>query len=409
MHYFLYKMIDGEGRVKQGIERSSFHSEMSLVTYLERQGATVLYVKEVPSVVGRVLHSAVNLLSPPIRLEDVIEFIGNLGVMLKAGVPIMSAMEDILHGQNNASMRRVVRNLSMYITGGSTLSEALDQYPDVFPESARHMIRIGEKSGTLDRSLAQAAEHLEHLRVIKADAKRALIYPAIVFTVLTFAAVFWFYYVVPRLVELFRELHVDLPQLTVWLIRISDFLNAYGLYLLIGTAAAVLLGNYLVRNHRVIRKGFHSLLLKIPVVRRVVEASSLALLSEHLAVLLNAGVDVRSSMEIIENTTGNEVYRERVRAARDNLERGSGLAESFGSEKVFPPFIVRMVAVGERTGATPAQLNTVAVEYRRRLSNVLQNINRIVEPAALVFAGTLFFLIVAGLFFPVYKLVTQVL
>jgi general secretion pathway protein F/type IV pilus assembly protein PilC len=224
---------------------------------------------------------------------------------------------------------------------------------------------------------------------------------------ITACFLFWFYYVVPKIVGLFREMDVVLPTFTVVLLQVSNVLKTHLLGILFVATAVISIGVVLCRTNQKVRKTKDILLLHMPISHTIVSASTLAFFSEYLSLLLNAGTDILQSVNVIKDSMKNELYREKLATVHDGLSSGDGIAESFGRATVFPTFVIRMIKVGEESGTLPEQLSYIAENYRDKLSVVVSTLGKIIEPAVLVIAGIMFAIIIGGLFLPIYDLVTQ--
>ena len=219
---------------------------------------------------------------------------------------------------------------------------------------------------------------------------------------------FWFAYVVPKIVGLFKELDVALPRMTQVLIHLSELAQLYYLHFIIGAAAAVVIAALLRKRSRGFRRALDALLLKLPIAQSIVAASNLAFISEYFAMLINAGIDILQSVGILKEAVGNEVYRDKLAEVRASLEVGEGISESFKQAVIFPNFVVRMIGVGEASGTLSEQLVYIADQYRNKLSILVATIGKSIEPLILMVAGTIFAVVIIGLFLPIYDLVSRV-
>ncbi|MGA8262108.1 MAG: type II secretion system F family protein, partial [Arenicellales bacterium] len=394
--------------VMAGVAELPMFSEPDAQEYFERRGGTVVAVRRVGGIIGWVLARAEIRLGRKIKRDDLIEFLNNLSIMLKSGIPILTALAESISVAENRALIRTVEHIQLSIEAGLNLSDAVDQHKQVFPETVRYLVRIGEETGDLDRTLKDAAGHLERLRQIKSDTSRSLIYPAFVFAATIGAAIFWIFYVMPGIRDMFRQMQLALPPLTVWLLKATTFLQhwapAIGAAIAIIVAACVIA----VRTNRKVRWVFHNILLHLPISSRIAQASGLAFIAEYFSLFSSSGIDILRSLKTLEGTVSNEVYRGKIIAIREGLERGNTLSAEFRHARVFPSFVVRMINIGEQSGTLSQQLQYIADEYRRRLRNVVDNIAEIVKPVAILLVGGFFIVIVVGLFLPVYQLIRQV-
>ncbi|MBU2431877.1 MAG: type II secretion system F family protein, partial [Proteobacteria bacterium] len=237
------------------------------------------------------------------------------------------------------------------------------------------------------------------------DTKQALLYPFFVVITMGGGMIFWFYYVVPKIVSLFKDMDVTLPPLTIFIIGISNFIQAYFFHIIIFIAVFVFAITTLYKNVKPFKKVVDTVLLKTPIAGTLIQASSLAFITEYFSLLLNAGIDIIQSVKILEESIGSEVYRGRLREIKENLSSGTTISDSFTKAKVFPRFICRMINIGEMSGTLPDQLNYIAQDYKQKLTSLVANLGKIIEPVVLVVSGIMFAIIMAGLFLPIYDLV----
>lgn len=407
MNYFKYKMIQPTGRVVSGITKLPYKDEIAAMSYLERGQNTAIYAKKlghIPSWIIRTLSIRPQLrVSRPFQAE----FLSNVSIMLRSGIPLTKALMEAADTTGRPRFEKDIKNIIFDIENGARFSEAAEKYPHIFPHTVIRLIGLGEETGQLDKMFLDASEHIKRVHKIAADTKQALLYPAFVIFSITGCFVFWFYYVVPKIVGLFREMDVALPTLTVVVLQMSNVVKTHVLTIVACTIVVALFLVIACKTYRKARKARDVLFLHLPIARTIVSASTMAFVSEYLSLLLNAGVDILQSVAIIKNSIGSELYREKLAFVRDDLAEGKGIAESFQRATVFPSFVVRMVRVGEESGTLPEQLTYIADNYRNRLSVVVSTLGKIIEPAVLVVAGTMFAIIVAGLFLPIYDLVSQ--
>lgn len=408
MNYFRYKVLRTDGRVMGGVVQLPLFSEPDAREYFERRGGTVVSVSQVSGFVGWLLEHAEQRVGRKVKRDDLIEILNNLSIMLRSGIPILTALSEAVTLSENRALIRTVEHIQLSIEAGLNFSEAVDQHQKVFPETVRYLIRIGEETGNLDRTLKDAAAHLERLRQIRSDTSRSMIYPALVLATTIAAALFWIFYVVPGIEDMFRQMQLALPAITIWMLDATSFLQRYALSIggiLVIVVAACMIA---VNNSRQARWIYHNILLSLPVTGRITQASGLAFIAEYFSLFSSSGVDILRSLKTLEGTVPNEVYRRKMTFIREGLERGGSLSEEFKHARVFPSFVVRMIGIGEQSGNLSEQLQYIADEYRRRLSNIVDNIGEIIKPLAMLVVGGFFILIVIGLFLPVYELIGKV-
>lgn len=405
MNYYYYKLIEQTGNISQGMIKLPYETELSALTYLERQGNTVIMIKRLADVLAKPLLFFSTLSQRKVSRTELAEILANLSVMLKSGIPVLEGLTEIAQALPNSRLRDAIEGVIFHLKSGSSVTEAVSHYPRIFTPMVAQLIRIGEETGALDRTLQDAAEHLQRVQTIISDTKQALIYPLFIMSAMGFAMLFWFYFVVPTIVDLFREMNITLPPITLAILNVSLFLQQtlffMALFFLLGAVALV----SLIKKHYGARKFMHRLLSQLPIIGRIRAASNLAFITEYFNLLLATGIDIFRALAIIKDAVQDEVYKDKMHGLSESISNGMSVTEAFRQANFFPSFIVRMIAVGEQTGSLSAQLQLIAQEYRQRLATTVKNIGKLLEPLIIIFAGSLFAIIVAGLFLPIYDLI----
>jgi type II secretory pathway component PulF len=407
MNYYRYKLMESNGEVISGIIRLPYKDVISAMSYLEREDNTAIYVKKLGSAAS-FFFKLTTLRIRKVTRSFQAEFLGNVSLMLSSGMTLTTALEEAASSSERPDFENDIKDIILNIQGGATFSEAAERYRYIFPETVIYLLRLGEETGKLDRMLMDASEHLKRIQKILSDTKQALLYPCFVFISMGAGLLFWFYYVVPKIVGLFKEMDVSLPPLTVFLLRLSAFVQNNILSIILGLAVVIFSVVMAYKNSLRARKAFDALLLALPISGTIISASNMAFITEYFSLLLNVGIDILQSMNILKASMKNEVYKETLTEVNEGLARGDGVAESFRRALIFPSFVVRMINVGEQSGTLPEQLTHIAEDYRNKLSLVVATIGKMIEPLVLVLAGAMFAVIIVGLFLPVYDLVSQV-
>lgn len=411
MNTYYYRVLQPEGTVTSGIIRLAIDRDFSARLWLERQhDGPVLMLYRLPSWLATAQSILLRPFRQPIRREDLAGFLRDLALMSNAGVPMLDALRAIeSEGDlgNQPRLSRLARRLLDDLNAGASISDAFARHPDVFPESVRNLVSIGDRSGNMGRMLLEGADHVERLIQIGRDMRTALIYPAFVFASILAVATFWIYNVVPNMAQLFKQLHAKLPPITVGLLAFSDWVTHHGLLvllILVGGSIALWLAISRIPG---VRQFMHRLGHGLPISRVLMRSSGLASITEHLAILIRAGIDVVTSLDILARATSDTYYQVRIEAMRERVARGDRIAMAMRQVGGFPPMVTRMVAVGEESGNLDAQLQHLADEYRKRLNIVVSTLGEIIKPAVILIAGGLFLFLIVALLLPVYDLVRQ--
>lgn len=411
MNTYFYRVLLPEGRVRQGIVRLAVDRDFSARLRLERQHeGVVLALHRLPEWLSTIQELLLRPFRPTVRTEDLAGFLRDLALMTGAGVPMLEALHAIEAEGNIGDQQRLIglsRRLLEDLTAGASVSDAFARHPDVFPETVRNLVAIGDQSGNMDRMLLEAARHIERAMQIRRDIRTALIYPAFVFSTILAVAAFWIYNVVPNMAQLFRQLHAKLPPITLGLVAFADWANEHWMMWLGGTLGAILL--FWIALHRIpgTRQLMHRIGHRLPISRVLMRSAGLAHITEHLAILIRAGLDIVASLDILARATGDTVYKARIEALRANVARGERIGAAMRRVGGFPPMVSRMVAVGEESGTLDEQLEHLAAEYRLRLNALVASLGEIIKPAVILIAGGLFLFLIVALLLPVYDLVRQ--
>jgi type II secretory pathway component PulF len=404
MNYFKYKLISPTGELLSGIVKLPYKDVMSAISHLERDGGITIYVKKRTRLLGKLVSFR---LRKKLSRSSQAEVLSNISLMLRTGVPLTTALEETAVSSEVPEVGRNFNDMIISIQGGATFSEAADNYRHIFPETVIYLIRIGEETGKLSEMLKDASDHLKRIQNIVSDTKQALLYPSFVFVAMSAGFLFWFYYVVPKILTLFKEMDVSLPPITIYVMNISYFIQDYFVYILSGMVLIIFFILIARKHSRRFRKSIDALLLKIPLSGNIISASVLAFITEYFSLLINAGMDILQSVTILRESIKNEVYREKLGEVKESLRRGEGIADSFKAAVIFPVFVTRMLSIGEMSGTLSEQLAYIAEEYKNKLNIIVATIGKALEPVVLVVAGTMFAIIIGALLLPIYDLVSQ--
>lgn len=411
MNVYYYRLLLSSGRIKVGIAQLSVEHDSSARMWLEKNyDATVILLKRLPGWLAETQRSLAHLLRPNIRPPELAGMLRDMAVMTCSGIPVLEALRAVAQevGTGRASnAARVARNLLDELDAGAGMSEAFNRYPDTFPETVRNLVMIGDETGSMDRMLTEAADHVERVARMTADTRQALIYPAFVFSAIFAAGGFWIYYVIPNLTSLFKQMNAKLPPLTIAVIAFSEWFTAHVIGILLGMIVLAFVLWVTWRYSRPFRRSVHYLLHRLPIAKTIMNSGGLAFLTEYLSLLIKAGVDMVSSLKVMERAIRDEYFRDRVIAIRQVLERGDRVSSAMRQIGGFPPMMVRMISVGEDTGTLDSQLARLSAEYSLRLQRLITNLSEIIKPLVVLLAGGMFILLIVALLLPVYDLVKQ--
>ena len=408
---YYYRVLMPHGQVRHGVLRLAVERDHSARLRLEREtDGIVLTLWRIPALLSGSMDLLRQLGRSHVRTEDLAGFLRDMGLMLTAGVPALEALRTLVEeGQatGTKAISQIASRMVDDLNAGVTMTESFNRHPDIFPETVRNLVSIGDQSGTLDRMLGEAAEHVERMLNIKRDIRTALIYPVFVFATIFGVAGFWIYYVVPNMARLFKQLNAKLPPLTQGLVDFSDTVVNHAFLVLVAAVCVVVGLVVAVREIPAVRRTWYEVLHRLPITRVLMTSSGMAHITEHLAILVRAGLDFVTCLNVLARTTKDHYYKRRLISVRESVERGDGIAVSMRRIGGFPAMAVRMMAVGEESGSLDVQLTHLAKEYRKRLEILVKSLAEIIKPAVILLAGALFVFLIVALLLPVYDLVRQ--
>lgn len=401
MPIFTYKAIDPQGEIVKGsIEGSDINFVYNSIS---SAGLYILNVRRS----NRLIRFVVNKFKDwGIKTRDIIEFANNLSIMLRAGLPLLTSLDDISGTVENRGFRRRLMDIKRMIELGSNFSGALSLHKDIFPEIFIHLVSVGEETGQLDKSLSDVAVHLQRMEDLKAAIKRALMYPAFAVVTTTGALVFWLVYVLPQITGFFKEMGVKVPMITQLLISTSNFTRA-NWYILMLTPLVISGVLKLMSGKEAVKYYIDMVKLKMPIVKLIVFNRLQALFAEQLRIMLQAGLTIDRCFDIMIKVIPNAVFRRALLAVREDILLGGRIHEAIGKHTIFPNLVTRLIAIGEETGNLTEQLNYLSEEFIKRLNDISQRMEKMIEPIVIIVIGGVFLIIIAGLFLPVYELVSR--
>ena len=394
-----------QGRDKRGVamkgEQSAKNANL-LRAELRKLGITPTVVKPKPK-------PLFGSSAKRITARDIAMFSRQLATMMKSGVPIVMALEIIGGGQKNPTMKKMVNGLRNDIEGGASIYEALSQYPVQFDELYRNLVRAGESSGVLETVLDTIATYKENIESIKGKIKKALFYPITIIAVAILVCAVLLVYVVPIFKETFQSFGADLPAFTDFVFKLSDYMVSWWWLAAIVGFAAFFTFMYFYKRSTKLQHTVDRLMLKLPIIGKVLHESSIARFARTLAVTFKAGVPLVEALDSVAGATGNMVYEQAVRRMKEDVAVGYPVNVAMKQVNLFPHMVVQMTAIGEEAGALDSMLFKVAEFYEEEVKNAVDALSSLIEPMVMVVIGTFVGAIVIAMYLPIFKLAMTVM
>ena len=403
MPYYVVKAVDNSG--KEVTRSFEAEDEVHLLSFLEFLNLTPIKISRRPEFLGRISKA---LHFRKIKRKELIDLFENLHLLAQSGVPFGVGLWDLAEDVENPAIKDMLHDVAYRVQAGLSISSAMARYESVLGPIAVNLIRIGEETGSLDRVFKDIADHYARIEEFVGKVKQALIYPAFALVTITGALIFWMVYVLPRLAELFKGLNVELPGITLFVLGLSQFVQEYITLIFMFFVVLAVLVAVLRRKNERFRYVTDKLLLSVPVIKMVLENFNFAFFSEYMRLMINAGVPLYETLQILQDSINNRVFKRAVALIKEHVSTGGSISSGMRLSKVFPSLMVRMVAVGEETGGLDEQLNYLARYYYNKLDYITQNIAKIIEPVIIITVGLFMALIMVSLLLPIYDLISQI-
>ncbi len=315
-----------------------------------------------------------------VKKDVLIMFSRQLAMLMESGTDIVTALDLLQAQQSNRVFRRVINDIITDLRTGNRLLAAMSKYPDIFPKIYYLCLSVGEQAGSLETMLRQVSDYIEKEDNVKKSIKGALTYPILVSVVAIAVVILLVTFVIPAFTGLYAQLGAELPLATKMLLDISNFLRAYGIYLLALVGAAVIAAVFYFRTPNG-KYEKDKLSLRLPLLGSITQMRELSYCCRTLAVLYKAGLPLTEAMDVVIEGAGNAIVAEALADVRKAMVKGEGLSLPMMRHQVFLPMMVQMVRVGEETGSLDSSLMTVAETYESESSNRMHALIGILQPA----------------------------
>jgi len=343
-----------------------------------------------------------------IVVDDLLMFCRQLATLLRAGVPLLRALQGLYESATKASFAELLERLRQQLEGGRQLSAAMQREEEIFSRYMISMVRVGEVTGRMSDVFMGLHAQLSFERENREQVRSALRYPIFVLCAAAVALVVLNIFVIPAFAKVYKGLHTELPLVTKVLIATSDFF-VHDWPLLVALVIALVGGMVWSQRAEAGRWLRDQWVLRLPIFGALVRKAALARFTKSFGLALEAGIPVVDALQVAVETTGNLVLAERIGQMRVSAERGETLAKAARATGVFTPTILQMVAVGEETGALGEMMNEVADYYQKEVEHAVRGLAAQIEPIMIVLMGCMVLVVALGVFLPMWDLSRAVL
>ncbi len=396
---FKYYAINTAGKLQNGLIDAD--TEASARNEIKKRGLYLVSVKEANA---RQRSRKRLLLSFGVKQKLPIQLSRQLSSLLRGGVPLFQALTIITNQLESEREKQIVGYLRDQVKGGSSLSDALKAYPEIFDNLFIYSVAAGEKSGALDSILKYQADLLENRASVKGKIKAALVYPAVMVVVGIGVLLFLIGYVVPMVTKIFDRMNQQLPLPTQVLISITSFVNSYIFIFSLSMSLAIFAFSRWVKQSRKGRQVWDNFILRFPVFGKLYQMVLISRFATIMGTLLKSGVHMLQSLVVVSSTMKNTTVSEAVMNMSKMVERGADLSIALRETAVFPPYVADMVSVGESSGNLEEMLTSVSDYYETNANQKIAALTSVVEPLIIVILGAVVAFILVSILLPLFEL-----
>jgi len=404
MPKFSYITKEDSGRTLKGEMESA--DKAHAVEILRGKNLHILKLEEVAEKTP-LFSSGRLFFAKKIKKEELVVFARQMATMTGAGITVIDSLETLADQSDSVQFRKTLRSVSESVNTGSSLSEAMGVYSGIFSDYFVNMVKAGESSGNLEEVLERVASYLEKANALQKKIKSALIYPAVVSSMAIAITLVMILKVIPVFKDMFTGFGAALPAPTQFLINVSDITRKYFLGFVIFFVVFVIGMKAYLSTARG-KFALDSVKLKLPVFGILFKKVAVSKFTRTLATLVKSGVPILYALEIVAETSGNLVVEKSIKKVKESVREGESIAEPLEKSGIFPPVVIRMVSVGEKSGKLEVMLTKIADFSDEQVDIVVDGLTSLIEPLIIAFLGIVIGGIVICMFLPIFKISTIV-
>ncbi len=399
MDFYQYKAIDNLGRIQIG--RADAANTSDLEMRLKKMGLDLINCKKIKAFGS-------NVSGRGVKRRDLILFCFHLEQTTRAGVPMLESLEDLRDSTENRGLKEVIAAMSESIAGGKTLSQSMADYPGVFSGVFSALVKAGEQSGEINEVFKRLAESLKWEDELAAQTKKLIMYPAFVGTVVLMVLFFLMTYLVPQLLSFIKTMGQEIPIHTRVLIATSDMFVNYWYVLILVPVLIIVSISVGTKVSEDFKLKVDTIKLRTPVIGPILEKLILARLAGFFAMMYSSGITITECIRTGEEISGNKAVEVAMRNVGQHITDGKTLSDSFQATGLFPPLVLRMIRVGENTGALEESLANIGYFYTRDVRESIERLQTMIEPAMTVILGIIVGWVMLSILGPIYDLISKI-
>ncbi len=418
MPKFIYTAKAADGKSKGGEITAS--DERAVVQQLRHEGYMrakkleilnkILKQNFIKKIEGKENKVSVSLMGrlQKVPLKEKMMFARNLSVMISSGLTVSRAVYNLGAQTKNKSFKKILESLFEDLQSGKNLSEGLAKYPSVFSELFVNMVKVGEAGGNLDEVLNIVATQLEKEHELLSKVRGAMMYPSVIIVAMIGIGILMLTYILPKITGVFKDMDVELPPTTQFIIKLSDIFKEHSLLVALSFVFLVVFLKIFLGTPAG-KKTLSFLTLKLPIVNNIVIKVNCARFARIYSSLLRSGINVTDALQIVSNTLSNFYYKKAIEKGIEQIQKGIPLSKIVSSnEKIFPVLVTQMIEVGEETGKTEAVLMKLAEFYEEEVNQITKNMSSIIEPVLMILIGGAVGFFAVAMLQPMYGLMENI-
>jgi type IV pilus assembly protein PilC len=397
MPIYLYVAQTKKGRKLKGELEAA--DERIALSQLKRRNLTVIKIKPKP----KDIFENVAFMQPKVTSKDLVVFTRQFSTMIDAGLPLVQGLTILAEQMENRTFKAILKEITKDVEGGSTLAEALKKHPKVFDALFVNLVAAGEVGGILDTIMRRLADYIEKSEALKKRIKGAMTYPAVVVAIAIIVVAVILIFVIPVFEEMFSDFGAALPGPTQMVVNMSRFMKGNLHWVILAIAVLIFLFKK-YRNSKGGRKTTDTIALKLPVFGDLLKKTAIARFSRTLGTMIQSGVPILDSLEIVAKTSGNVVLEEIIFEVRASIAEGQTIADPLSETDIFPGMVIQMISVGEATGALDTMLNKIADFYDDEVDTAVDALTSMLEPLLMLFLGGAIGGLVIAMYLPIFQM-----
>lgn len=324
--------------------------------------------------------------SGKIKMKEITHFCRQLAIMINASIELINCLESLKNQSYTKHFKQILEMIYEDVKSGKLLSSAMEKHKKVFPNFFRNMVYVGEMSSSLEKVLENIADYYENESRTKSKIKSAMIYPIVLAVMTLGILVLMMLVVVPTFKQSLGEMDVDMPALTTIIFRISDFVAQNWMYLFLGLVAVIVLLKLFAKT-KPGRLMFDTISVKFPLTKRYQQAKATAVFARAFGMLLSSGMHIVEAMEVVQRILGNKYVEKKFEIATEQVRNGESLTKALENMHIFPPMLIQMITVGEKTASLDESLLRTCQYFEDELTNALSALTSLLQPVLMIVMG----------------------